>query len=267
MFDAHNHLNDPRLLPEVEALLARMEEAGVRGALVVGTDVPTSHTAVALARRYPGVLAAAVGMHPHESSGLDDDALAALAALAREPEVVALGEIGLDYHYDHSPRPVQREAFRRQLGVAAACGLPIVLHEREAVEDMTAILDAEGGWVLGGVWHCCSTSPETALAIAERLYVGIAGWITFPKGENIRALARAVPLGRLLLETDAPYITPVPHRGHPNEPAYVRLTAEALAAVKETTLDEVAARTTANTLAAFPRWAARLSHDEGAFDG
>jgi TatD DNase family protein len=259
MIDAHNHLNDPRLLPQIEALLARMAEAGVRGGLVVGYDVPSSRTAVELARRYPGVLAAAVGVHPHEARDLDDAAFAELAELARAPETVALGEIGLDFHYDHSPRPVQRDAFRRQLALAAACELPIVIHEREAVEDVTAILDAEGGWARGGSWHCCSTDPETAVAIAAHFYVGIAGWITFPKADNIRALAAAVPLARLLVETDAPYIAPVPHRGRPNEPAYVRLTAEALAALKGVACDEVAARTAANTLAAFPRWAARLT--------
>ena len=134
----------------------------------------------------------------------------ALRALAGEPEVVAIGEIGLDYYYDHSPREVQREAFRRQLALAAAVRLPIVIHEREAVDDVLAILDAEDGWVRGGVWHCCSVAAETAVHISHALYLGIAGWITFKKGENIRALARAVPLARLLVETDAPILPPCP---------------------------------------------------------
>jgi TatD DNase family protein len=254
MIDSHTHLNDPRLLPEVEAVVARMVEAGVKSALVVGYDVASSEQAVQLARQYPGVLCAAVGMHPHESKHLDDAALAALAKLATEPEVVAYGEIGLDFHYEYSPRDAQREAFRRQLGLAAELGLPIIIHERAAAEEVMAILDAEEGGRLGGVWHCCSVAPDMGKEIARRLFIGIAGWITFPKAENIRELARAVPLDRLLTETDCPYLAPVPHRGKRNEPAHVRLVAEALAKVKELALERIEQVTTENTLRAFARW-------------
>jgi TatD DNase family protein len=230
-----------------------MLEAGVSGALVVGFDIPSSHTALALARRFPGVLYAVVGVHPHESKDLDEAALAALRELARAPEVVAIGEIGLDYYYDHSPRDVQRAAFRRQLALAAEVGLPIDIHERNAADELLAIMDEVDGWALGGAWHCCSTTPEQALRIAQSLYLGIAGWLTFNKAENIRALAQAVPLSRLLLETDAPYLTPVPHRGKPNEPAYVRLTAQALAQLKGISLPDVELATMNNTRQAFPR--------------
>ena len=253
MIDAHVHLNDKRLLPQIDELLSRMREVGVSGALVVGYDVPSSRQAVELARRYPA-LRAAVGMHPHDSSDLDDGALAALAELARAPEVVAYGEIGMDFYYDNSPRDVQREAFRRQLRLAREVGLPIVIHEREAAGEVMAILDEEDGWVLGGEWHCCSVDSALAVTIAERLYLGIAGWITFPKAENIRALARAVSLERLLLETDAPYITPVPFRGKPNEPAYVRFVAQALAELKGISCGEVEKITDDNVRRAFPRW-------------
>lgn len=254
MIDAHTHLNDPRLLADVDIVITRMREVGVYGALVVGYDVPSSQQAVALAQQYPQTLRAAVGMHPHESKDLDSDVLASLERLASQPEVVAWGEIGLDFYYEHSPREAQTEAFRRQLQAAARLELPIIIHEREATEDVLAVLDAEDGWARGGTWHCCSTTPEVAKEIARTLFVGIAGWITFPKAENIRALARAVPLERLLVETDAPYLTPAPHRGKRNEPAYVRLVAEALAGVKRVSPQEVARATSENVLRAFPRW-------------
>jgi TatD DNase family protein len=210
-----------------------------------------------MARAHP-VLRAAVGIHPHDSTDLDDAAVAALRELATAPEVVAIGEIGLDYHYDHSPRDVQRAAFVRQLALAREAGLPIIIHEREAEVDVRAILDAEDGWALGGTWHCCSVVPDSAAEIARYLYIGIAGWITFPKSENIRALARAVPLDRLLLETDAPYITPVPFRGRRNnEPSLLPYTLKMLAEVTgiaETMVEEI---TSANVRQAFPRWAMR----------
>jgi len=254
MLDAHTHLNDPRLLPEVEALLARMQEAGVTGALVIGYDVPSSQRAVELARRHPQILRATVGIHPHDARKLDSEALATLEQLAAQPEVVAIGEIGLDFYYDRSPRDVQREAFRRQLHLAARLNLPVVIHERDATEEVSAILDAEGGWSLGGEWHCCSAPPDVALEISRRMFIGIAGWITFPKADNIRTLARAVPLDRLLIETDAPYLAPVPHRGKPNQPAFLPLIAQALADVKALPLPQVADFTRTNTLRAFPRW-------------
>jgi TatD DNase family protein len=254
MIDAHCHLNDERLLPRVEELLAAMQEHGVTGALVVGYDIPSSETAMALARAHPASLRAAVGIHPHESSTLDEQAINTLHALTSAPEVVALGEIGLDYYYDHSPREVQRAAFRRQLALAREVGLPIIIHERDAATDIMAILDDEGGWALGGSWHCCSVAAETAVDIARHLYVGIAGWITFPKSENIRDLARAVPLERLLIETDAPYITPVPYRGKTNTPAYLRFTADALAQVKRVDTATVDRVTSDNVRRAFPRW-------------
>ena len=254
MIDAHAHLNDPKLLPYVDELLARMAQNGVTGTLVVGFDLPSSRTAIALAQRYPAQLRVAVGVHPHESNTLDDDTLIALRDLARHPSVVAIGEIGLDFHYDHSPRDTQRGAFRDQLALAAECGLPIIIHERAAVDEVMAILDEEQRWACGGAWHCCSVTPDRAVAISQYLYIGIAGWITFKNGENIREIARTIALERLLIETDAPFLTPVPYRGHPNEPAYVRLTAQAVAEVKGIALADVEKITSVNTLQAFPRW-------------
>lgn len=255
MIDAHCHLNDPRLLPDVDDLVARMAQHGVQGALVVGYDLPSSRQAVALARQFPHCLRAAVGLHPHDSKELTPAMLADFATLARESEVVAYGEIGLDFHYDHSPRDVQRDAFRRQLALASEVELPVIIHEREAADDVMTMLDAEDGWARGGAWHCCSVSPELAVIIAQRFYVGIAGWVTFPKAENIRALVRAVPLERLLIETDAPYLAPVPFRGKPNEPAHVRLVAQAVAEIKGIAPADVEQETAVNARRAFPRWA------------
>lgn len=257
MIDAHCHLNDPRLLIHLKTYLTHMAEYDVHGALVVGCDLPSSRMAVELAERYPDNLRASVGMHPHDSKDLDDDALATLRSLAQHPLVVAIGEIGLDYFYDHSPREVQQQAFRRQLALAAEVGLPIIIHEREAVDDVMRIMDAQQGWALGGAWHCCSTSPERAREISDALFIGIAGWITFKNSANIRELACAVPLNRMLIETDAPYITPVPYRGKPNEPAYIRFTAQALAELKGVTPESVDELTTLSTMAAFPRWQRR----------
>lgn len=254
MIDAHCHLNDAELLPRVDELLAGMRDAGVTGALVVGFDLASSREAVALAGRYPEQLRAAIGVHPHESKFLDADTLSALRELAQTPAVVALGEIGLDFHYDHSPREAQREAFRRQLALAAELALPIIIHEREAAEELIATLDAEGGRQLGGSWHCCSVAPELAVEIARDFYVGIAGWLTFPKADNIRAIARAVPLDRLLIETDSPYLAPVPFRGKKNTPALVRLVAQALAVEKGVSVAMVEEVTASNTISAFPRW-------------
>ena len=221
---------------------------------MVGFDIASSRLAVALAQRYPE-LRAAVGIHPHESKFLDAEALTALRELTQQPEVVAIGEIGLDFHYEYSPREAQREAFRRQLALAGELALPIIIHEREAADELLALLDAAQGRQLGGNWHCCSLTPGQGVEIARDFFIGIAGWITFPKAENIRALARAIPLERLLVETDSPYLAPVPFRGRPNTPAHVRVVAQALATVKEVSLARIEEITISNTLRAFPRWA------------
>lgn len=253
MIDAHCHLNNPDMLEQVPAMLERMAAAGVTGAVVAGYDLPSSYRAVELAQRYPQ-LRAVIGVHPHDSDTIDDALINELRELARAPQVLAIGEIGLDYHYDHSPREVQRTGFRQQLALAAELGLPVVIHEREAIDDALQIMDAEGGWARGGHWHCGSVEPEIGLQIATHMYVGIAGWVTFKKAENIRALAAALPLQRILLETDAPYLAPIPHRGKTNEPAHLPLIAAAVAELHGVTVAEVAEQTGVNTVGAFLRW-------------
>ncbi len=253
MIDAHCHLNNPEMLELVPAMLQRMTAAEVTGAVVAGYDLASSYRAVELARQYPQ-LRAVVGVHPHDSDIIDDALIDELRMLARAPQVLAIGEIGLDYHYDHSPREVQREGFRRQLALAAELNLPVVIHERAAIDDALMIMDAEGGWARGGHWHCGSVEPEIGLRIAQHMYVGIAGWVTFKKADNIRALAAAIPLERMLLETDSPYLAPIPHRGKSNEPSYIPLIAAAVAELHGVTAEEVGAQTAANVGRAFGRW-------------
>ncbi len=253
MIDAHCHLNNPEMMESTAAMLQRMAAVGVTGAVVAGYDLPSSYRAVELAQRYPQ-LRAVIGVHPHDSDTIDDALIDELRALARAPQVLAIGEIGLDYHYDHSPREVQRVGFHRQLVLAAELGLPVVIHEREAIDDALQIMDAEGGWARGGHWHCGSVEPEIGLHIAQHMYIGIAGWVTFKKAENIRALATAIPLERMLLETDTPYLAPIPHRGKTNEPSYIPLIAAAVAELHGVTAAEVGTQTAANVGRAFGRF-------------
>ena len=261
MIDAHGHLTDPRLMCDLDGVFSRMEQAGVGQALVVGCDLASSRAALELAQRFPKRLRAAVGVHPHDATQLNDEVLHVLRTLATDPLVVAIGEIGLDYYYDHSPRLLQREAFCRQLALARELSLPIIIHERDSADELMTLLDEMDGWACGGNWHCCSVEPERAQEIARAFYLGIAGWITFPKADNIRALVAAVPIERLLVETDAPYITPVPHRGKTNEPSFVRYTIQALATLKGMPVADVEEITERNTTRAFPRWGIRASEE------
>ncbi len=227
LVDAHCHLGDAAFDPDREAVLARARDADVGHVVVIGATLPESERAVGLARSRPG-LSATAGVHPHE------------LAL---PEVVALGETGLDYHYDHSPRDAQRDAFEAQLKLAAEVRKPVVVHAREADDDMVAMLrDVETTVVL----HSFSSGPgvfEAGLAIAA--YFSFSGMITFKNWTMTDRLA-ACPPDRLLVETDGPYLAPVPHRGKRNEPAFVRAVAEALARARGESLDSIGQRTTDN---------------------
>ena len=212
---------------------------------VIGLGYVGLPLAVALAEKYPGIYAA-VGMHPHDSQDMKETDYRQLEQWATHPKVVAIGEIGLDYHYDLSPRPVQKEVFLRQLDVARKTGKPFIIHEREAHADMLDIIRyaARG---LNGVFHCFSGSVETAREYLKMgFYISVAGPVTFPKSVKTKEVAKAVPLDRLLVETDSPYLTPQPFRGKRNEPAYVRLVAEEIANLRDIPLAELAEATTAN---------------------
>ena len=245
LVDSHAHIDDERFDADRDEVVARALAAGVSLILNVGADMGSSARSVALAEKYSGIYAA-VGMHPHDAKDMRETDYTQLEQWTKHPRVVAIGEIGLDYHYDLSPRPVQKEVFLRQLDLARKTGKPFIIHEREAHADtMEIIRSAARG--LKGVFHCFSGSVETAREYLKMgFYISVAGPVTFSKSGKTKEVAKYVPLDRLLVETDSPYLTPQPHRGHRNEPAYVRLVAEEIASLRNLPLEEVAAATTAN---------------------
>lgn len=234
LIDTHTHLDDARYDGDREAMIARARDAGVETLITIGCDLATSRAAVELADRYPFVYAS-IGVHPHEVRHIDDGWYDELRRLAQHPKVVAYGEIGLDYHYNHSPPKLQRERFREQILLARECRLPIVIHTREAQEDTIAILREERAADVGGVFHCFSGDAWLAKdGLDLGFYLSFSGVVTFQNAGMLRDIVQTVPMDRILIETDCPYLTPAPHRGKRNEPAYVRLVAEAIASVKGT---------------------------------
>ncbi len=256
LIDTHCHL-DPQYFPAgPDAVLERARAAGVAGFVVigVGSDLAPARAAVALAARLPERVGASVGVHPHDATSLDDASYAELSALARDPNVVAVGEIGLDYHYDHSPRDQQRATFERLIALAREVNKPIVVHTREAATDTLDILAASGARDTGGIIHCFSED----LAFAKRaldlgFYLSFSGIVTFKSATSVHEVAAAAPLDRILVETDSPYLAPVPLRGKPCEPSYVVHTAKRVAELRGIGMDELAAATTANAERAFRR--------------
>ena len=261
MIDSHAHLDSPRYDEDRDALLARAWAAGVRGILSIGLgDGPdTMHQALDLARAYAGRpetprLWATAGIHPHEASLATGAAYAKLDSLLAEPEVLACGEIGLDYFYDHSPRDVQRDVFTRQMEIAAAHRKPIVIHCRpsgttsDAWDDTLALLQQR--WAptgLRGILHCFTGEIRHAhAAIDLGFLISFAGNITFPKAQPIRDAAAVVPLESMLIETDAPFLAPLPNRGKRNESAWVRAVAVKIAEIRGLEPDQIAAQTTRN---------------------
>ena len=249
--DSHCHIDGPEYDADRDEVIARALEAGVTTMLNVGTGDPHSgafERAVALAETHEEIYAA-VGVHPHDAKRFDDAAEQRLSALVKgSNRVVAWGEIGLDYHYDHSPRDVQREVFRRQLRLAREHDVPVIIHSREADEDTVSILREElSGYERAGVLHCFGGSlPMARAAIDLGFYVSFAGNLTFKKAEDLREIARQLPLDRLLIETDCPYLTPVPFRGKRNEPARVVETGACLATLHGREVSEVARATSEN---------------------
>ncbi len=239
LVDSHAHLDFPNFNGDRDAVLKRAEDAGIKLIVNVGFDLNSSRKSIALAETYPFVYAAC-GIHPHDASKAPSSYLDDLARMAEHPKVVALGEMGLDFYRDRSPRPVQRELFRQQLRLAREINLPVILHDRDAHQDVMNIVESEGLPERGGIMHCFSGD----MALAKRsvqlgLYISIAGPVTYPKNNALAQVASRVPLDKLLIETDAPFLTPVPRRGKRNEPAYVALVAEKVAALRGTTPDKV----------------------------
>jgi TatD DNase family protein len=246
LFDTHAHLHDPAFADDRAAVLDRARRAGVGLMLAVGTDPETSRAAVALAAAHADVYAA-VGIHPHDAAQADGAALADIAALAGAPKVVAIGEIGLDYFRNLSPRETQREVLRAHLALARAVRKPVLLHCREAHADLLAVLDAEGVAAVGGILHCFSGD----LAVARRglalgLLISIAGPVTYPSARRLGEVVRDLGAERLVLETDCPYLPPQGWRGQRNEPAYLPATAARVAELCGMSPADLAARTTAN---------------------
>lgn len=237
--DSHCHLT----MSNAEANLAAARAVGVRGFVVPATKLDDAPQAVEIARQNADVWAG-VGFHPHDAKHCDDAAFAEIARLARDERVVAIGEIGLDYHYDHSPRDVQRQVFERHIELAKELDKPVIVHNRESTEDLVAILSACGA---RGILHSYTESVDTARKLVDLgYYISFSGIVTFRNAEPLREVARALPHDRVLIETDTPYLAPVPYRGRDNEPAYVVAIAELLGRLWGVSVDEVAEQTTAN---------------------
>ncbi|MCL8208362.1 MAG: TatD family hydrolase [Actinomycetia bacterium] len=250
LVDSHGHLQDPAFDADRDLVWQRAVAAGV-GVVIPGYSEASSRDAVALAERWPTAWAA-VGIHPHEAGEWSETCRRAIAEWARHPRVVAIGEIGLDYYRDLSPRPLQRAVFLEQLALARAAGLPVSVHSRDAEEDTLGCLGEVPE--VAGVLHCFTGSERMARRLLDRgFYLSFAGPLTFRNGQHLRDIARWVPLDRVLVETDAPYMAPVPYRGRRNEPAWVVHTARVLAQVKNLPEKEVFDQIVANTHALFFR--------------
>jgi TatD DNase family protein len=247
LVDSHCHLDFPDFAGERDAVVARARAAGVGTLLTICTKITEFEPIRAIAESDPDIWCT-VGIHPHEAAPEPDTSVERLVALTRHPKVVGIGEAGLDFHYDHSPRDRQRAVFRTHIAAAREAGLPLVVHTREADDETAALLaSASGGGALRGVLHCFSSGIELALRGVELgFYVSFSGIVTFKKSDALREVVRAVALERILIETDAPYLAPVPLRGKRNEPAYVVHTAAAVAALKGVSAEELAAATTEN---------------------
>ena len=251
LIDTHTHLDDARYNDDRDTMIARAREAGVSTFITIGCDLATSRSAAELAGRHPFVYAT-VGVHPHEVKHIADDWYDELRRLARYDNVVAYGEIGLDYHYNHSPPTLQRERFREQVCLARELSLPIVIHTREAQDDTIAILKEEHAAEVGGVFHCFSGDARLAKdALDLGFFLSFSGVITFQNAAMLRDIVKTVPVDRILIETDCPYLTPVPHRGTRNEPAYVRFVADKIAELKTISAEEVGTITTRNAQRVF----------------
>ena len=251
LFDTHCHIDEDRFDQDRSQVLERMVQAGVGYCVCVGSDMDSSRRSMTFAQQMPNVYAA-VGIHPHEAKYFKQDDLVTLRSWFRNPKVVALGEIGLDYYYDHSPREAQKEACLMQMALGYEMNMPVIYHVRDAHGDMLDLMKSQRGKLPGGILHCYSGSWETAKEYLRLgYYISIAGPVTFKKAPSQWEVAQNVPLDRLLVETDSPYLSPEPMRGRRNEPAYVRHVAEKIASLRGIPLEELAIATTLNAKAVY----------------
>lgn len=254
LVDSHCHLDYPQLSDDMDGVLARAAEAGVGTMLTISTKLEKFPQVRAIAERYEHIYCT-VGVHPHEAEAEPDTVADTLIELAQHPRVVGIGETGLDYYYEHSPREVQQTVFREHIKAARATGLPLVVHTRNADGDTGRILAEEmGEGPFPGLLHCFSATRELAeKAVDLGLYISISGIATFKNADDLRATIAAMPLERLLVETDAPYLAPIPHRGKPNEPSFVAHTAAKVAEIRGLSEADLAERTTENFFRLFTK--------------
>ncbi|HSX75652.1 MAG TPA: TatD family hydrolase [Shinella sp.] len=254
LIDTHCHLDFPDFEAERDTIVARAHAAGVKQMITISTRVKKFPTILAIAEKYPSVFCS-VGTHPHNADEELDIPVSELVELSKHPRVVAIGEAGLDYFYDNAPREAQAIGLRNHIAAARETGLPLVIHSRSADEDMAAILTEETGkGAFPFLLHCFSSGPELArTGVALGGYVSFSGILTFPKSEELREIAKTVPLERMLVETDAPYLAPKPYRGKRNEPAYVAHTAAVLAETIGVSVEEIARITTENAFRIFSK--------------
>lgn len=247
LIDSHCHLDFPELAGDIEAVLARARAAGVGLLVTISTRVRRFNELIALVEAHDNVFCS-VGTHPHNAAEEPDITVEELVALSRHPKVVAIGEAGLDYHYDHSPRDIQKKSFRTHIAAARETGLPLVIHARDADADIARILEEESAkGAFPFVLHCFTSGAELAhRGLALGGYISFSGVVTFKNAEALRDIALAVPSDRLLVETDAPYLAPEPYRGRTNEPGFVAATAARLAALRGTSEADMARLTTEN---------------------
>jgi TatD DNase family protein len=248
LIDSHAHLEMPDFKRDLEQVIQRAKESGVGYIFTVGTERRDWKKTLEIADSHPSIYAI-LGIHPHNAKEIDEETYPALRELCRDRKVKAYGEIGLDFYRNLSPRDVQLRRFREQIGVAKELGLPIVVHDREAHQETLEILKSEKAEECGGIIHCFSGDYEMAkICIDMGFYISVPGSITFKNAEGFREIVKGIPLESLLVETDAPFITPEPFRGKRNEPSYVRYTAQKVAEIKKMSFEEVAEVTTENAL-------------------
>mgnify|MGYP000875646943 CR=1 FL=1 len=251
MIDSHAHYDDEQFDPDRDEVLKACLAEGVTHIINPGSNMESSKRAIALSEQYSFVYAA-VGVHPHDTSECDENTIQVLTDLSRKDKVVAIGEVGLDYHYDFSPREVQREWFARQIALARSLKLPLIIHDRESHKDILDILRAEKGYEVGGVFHCFSGSKEMAREVLDLgFHIGIGGALTFKKAVKPVEVVDYTPMDRLLLETDSPYMAPEPHRGKRNWSGLMRLVLNKMAEIKKVEEKAVEEATTLNAIRLF----------------
>ena len=249
LIDSHAHIQGPEFAADIQEVIRNARESGVEKVIVVGGvgDLSSNDSALKLAETPPSLFAT-VGMHPHDAKDLKEEDFERLKLLTENPKVVAVGETGLDFYYDHSPRQIQKEIFSRFIQMARETGLPIVVHDREAHKEIAELLRDEGKKEIQGVIHCFTGDYTAAKEFLDLgFYISFSGIITFKNADALRDVVRRLPLDRVLVETDSPYLTPIPYRGKRNEPAFVRLVAETMAKVRSIPLEEITQATSDNT--------------------